>query len=160
MGPQGVTGPQGPAGNDGAVGPQGPQGIQGNDGPQGAQGPQGPLGPSSIDSVFTFNGNTCCNNPILLRRIYLTQGKWVRIEGSMSRQGNCGGGSADIGINVLNGTVGNVVNSGLGIGYNGYFAAQSASGVIYFKAITNAEIDITFNVYPGCNGSVSGLITF
>ena len=160
MGPQGVTGPQGPAGNDGAVGPQGPQGIQGNDGPQGAQGPQGPLGPSSIDSVFTFNGNTCCNNPILLRRIYLTQGKWVRIEGSMSRQGNCGGGAADIGINVLNGTVGNVVNSGLGIGYNGYFAAQSASGVIYFKAITNAEIDITFNVYPGCNGSVSGLITF
>jgi hypothetical protein len=163
QGPIGLTGPAGPAGSNGAVGPQGPIGLTGPQGPagnDGAIGPQGPIGPCNIDSVFSFSVTTCCNNPVLVRRINLNQGKWVRIEGFMSRQGNCGSGAADFGINVINGTIGNLVNSGLGIGYNGYHAGQSSSGVIYFKALTNAVIDLSFNVYPNCSGSTSGLIIF
>jgi len=53
------------------------------------------------------------------------------------------------------------VNSGLNIGYNGYYAAQNSNGVIYFKAVKNSTIKVTFNVTGGsCGGNVGGMISY
>ena len=169
VGPQGPQGIQGVPGNDGAVGPQGPQGNDGAVGPQGPQGSTGATGPAgppgsqgvtSLDSVFTFSVSGCCNNPAYIRTLTIPSGKWVRIEGLMTRQGNCGGGEALININVISGSISNYVNSGLQIGYNSYTAAQSSSGVIYFKTNSISLIEISFVVWPNCSGGTSGMISY
>jgi len=169
VGPQGPQGIQGVPGNDGAVGPQGPQGNDGAVGPQGPQGSTGATGPAgppgsqgvtSLDSVFTFSVSGCCNNPAYIRTLTIPSGKWVRIEGLMTRQGNCGGGEALININVISGSISNYVNSGLQIGNNSYTAAQSSSGVIYFKTNSISLIEISFVVWPNCSGGTSGMISY
>jgi hypothetical protein len=78
----------------------------------------------------------------------------------MTRQGNCGGGEALININVISGSISNYVNSGLHIGYNSYTAAQSSSGVIYFKTNSISLIEISFVVWPNCSGGTSGMISY
>jgi hypothetical protein len=156
-GNDGAVGPQGLPGNDGAVGPQGPQGSTGATGPAG---PPGSQGVTSLDSVFTFSVSGCCNNPAHIRTLTIPSGKWVRIEGLMTRQGNCGGGEALIDINVISGSISNYVNSGLHIGYNTYHAAQSSSGVIYFKTNSISLIEISFVVWPNCSGGTSGMISY
>jgi hypothetical protein len=112
-------------------------------------------------NATTFSGSTCCGKEVTLITINVNAGKWVRIEGNMSRGGNCASGDASIGLDVTSGAISNVVNSGLSIGYNGYNAAQNSSGVIYFKAVKNSTKKVTFNVIGGsCSGSVGGMISY
>lgn len=158
-GPQGPIGLTGPAGATGATGPQGPIGLTGPAGPTGATGPQGVSG-MGMDTVLVFSASTCCNNPVQLAQINVSANRWVRIEGSMSRAGNCGTGDAQIVLELISGSFSNYVNSGLAIGVNGYVATQTSSGVICFRVDQDSIINVKFNVYPGCSGGASGLISY
>ena len=126
------------------------------------------IGSYGIDTAYTFSvsassGISNANPPTQITQISVLAGRWVRIEGSMQRQGNRGTGGADIILEVISGSIANYVNSGLKIGVNSYVASQTSSGVIYFRAINNSIINVKFKVTGGkinVSGGSSGLISF
>ena len=116
-----------------------------------------------IDTAFSFSvGGSSANPPTQITQISVLAGRWVRIEGVMTRQGNVGSGGAQIILEVISGSISNYVNSGLEIGYNSYNATQTSSGVICFRATNNSIINIKFKVTSSGTASAgtSGLISF
>ncbi len=173
-GPAGPMGPQGPAGADGQPGPQGEPGANGLSayeiwlarGNQGTE--QDFLGSLSLvtpgyglNNVIPFNVGASCCSAVPITTITVPADRWVRIEGTMSRSGNCGNGAADIQLNLVSGSLVNYVNTGLRIGFNGNGATQTGTGIIMFKTVGSTTIDISFLVTgTACGGGSSGLITY
>jgi hypothetical protein len=181
-----LTGPAGATGATGSQGPiglTGPQGIQGEAGAAGANGlsayeiwlEQGNQGSEQeffgslsvvtpgyvLNNVIPFSVGASCCSAVPITTITVPADRWVRIEGTMGRSGNCGTGGADIQLNVVSGSFVNYVNTGLSIGVNGYNAAQTGTGIIMFKTVGATTIDISFLLTgAGCGGGTSGLITY
>jgi hypothetical protein len=122
------------------------------------------VGPAALSSTYlrgsAYSGASSNGSIVTVDTLHLRAGDWIRIDNSMSRSGNCGGGDGQLWVETNFGQIIGYSSSGVNIGYNGYNAPQYApNGVIYFKVSQNCTITVKFSITGGgCSGSTQGLV--
>ena len=105
------------------------------------------------------SANNSGGNASPLATLTLSANTVVRIEGKISKSGNCGGSSSDVNVVTSSGNITNLQNWALSLS-NSWYAGSEQYGVILFKTTAACVVDINLSVTAGCNGSFNGLISY